>query len=123
MLGHSSIITTADTYISVLPETAHRAAQATADMVIKAASAVPIQARRDDCDSHPGRRHHLRLLPDVSSRSSMGCHATVPNRNARARRQQAGRPRVTPARDLSPPPTLLLALLLGPVEAWRWHRA
>jgi len=37
MLGHSSIVTTADTYISVLPETAHRAAQATADMVIKAA--------------------------------------------------------------------------------------
>jgi site-specific recombinase XerD len=33
MLGHSSIITSADTYISVLPETAHRAAQATADAV------------------------------------------------------------------------------------------
>jgi integrase len=33
MLGHSSIVTTADTYTSVLPETA----QATADMVIKAA--------------------------------------------------------------------------------------
>jgi integrase len=41
MLGHSSIVTTADTYPSVLPETAHRAAQATADMVIKAASAAP----------------------------------------------------------------------------------
>jgi hypothetical protein len=41
MLGHSSIVTTADTYTSVLPETAHRAAQATADMVIKAASAAP----------------------------------------------------------------------------------
>ena len=37
MLGHSSIVTTADTYTSVLPETAHRAAQATADMVMKAA--------------------------------------------------------------------------------------
>ena len=36
-LGHSSIVTTADTYTSVLRETAHRAAQATADMVIKAA--------------------------------------------------------------------------------------
>ncbi len=41
MLGHSSIVTTADTYISVLPETAHRAAQATADMVIKAARSAP----------------------------------------------------------------------------------
>ena len=28
MLGHSSIVTTADTHTSVLPETAHRAAQA-----------------------------------------------------------------------------------------------
>jgi hypothetical protein len=41
MLGHSSIVTTADTYTSVLPEAAHRAAQATADMVIKAARKVP----------------------------------------------------------------------------------
>jgi integrase len=41
MLGHSSIVTTADTYTSVLPETAHRAAQATADMVMKAARNVP----------------------------------------------------------------------------------
>jgi integrase len=41
MLGHSSIVTMADTYTSVLPETAHRAAQATADMVIKAARSAP----------------------------------------------------------------------------------
>ena len=41
MLGHSSIVTTADTYTSVLPEAAHRAAQATTDMIIKAASAPP----------------------------------------------------------------------------------
>ena len=41
MLGHSSIVTTADTYTSVLPETAHRAAQATADMVMKSARTVP----------------------------------------------------------------------------------
>jgi|SRR5450755_1866672 hypothetical protein len=41
MLGHSSIVTTADTYTSVLPETAHRAAQATADMIMKAAKTIP----------------------------------------------------------------------------------
>jgi integrase len=41
MLGHSSIVTTADTYTSVLPETAHRAAQATAVTVMKAARTVP----------------------------------------------------------------------------------
>ncbi|HEY4463957.1 MAG TPA: hypothetical protein VGN41_14935, partial [Streptosporangiaceae bacterium] len=45
MLGHSSIVTTADTYTSVLPETAHRAAQATADMVVKPARTV-LGARR-----------------------------------------------------------------------------
>jgi Phage integrase family len=41
ILGHSSIVTTADTYTSVLPEAAHRAAQATADMVIEAARSAP----------------------------------------------------------------------------------
>jgi integrase len=41
ILGHSSIVTTADTYTSVLPETAHRAAQATADTVMKAARTIP----------------------------------------------------------------------------------
>ncbi len=45
MLGHSSIVTTADTYTSVLPETAHRAAQATADMVIKATRSAPGSCR------------------------------------------------------------------------------
>jgi integrase len=42
MLGHSSIVTTADTYTSVLPEAADRAAQATADMIIEAARSVPV---------------------------------------------------------------------------------
>jgi integrase len=37
MLGHSSIVTTADTYTSVLPDLAHHAAQATADMILQAA--------------------------------------------------------------------------------------
>jgi integrase len=46
MLGHSSVVTTAETYTSVLPETAHRAAQATADMVMKSARTVP-GTRRD----------------------------------------------------------------------------
>jgi len=41
MLGHSSIVTTAITYTRVLPEAAHRAAQATADMFIKADRSVP----------------------------------------------------------------------------------
>ena len=42
MLGHSSIIiTTADSCTSVLPDIAHHAAQATADMITRAAFAAP----------------------------------------------------------------------------------
>jgi integrase len=44
MLGHSSIVATADTYTSVLPETAHRIAQATADMITEAAPSTAASA-------------------------------------------------------------------------------
>ncbi|MFC5109054.1 tyrosine-type recombinase/integrase [Kibdelosporangium philippinense] len=37
MLGHASIVLTADTYTSVLPCLAHKAAEATADLVLRAA--------------------------------------------------------------------------------------
>jgi integrase len=70
MLGHSSIVTTADTYTSVLPETAHRAAQATADMIIQAARTAPDPGAALPRDPHPGRRHHGQVLPDLSFRSS-----------------------------------------------------
>ncbi|MFI7129531.1 site-specific integrase [Nonomuraea sp. NPDC050153] len=38
MLGHASIALTTDTYVSVLPEVAHKAAQETAGLVLRAAS-------------------------------------------------------------------------------------
>ncbi|GAA1646495.1 tyrosine-type recombinase/integrase [Catellatospora bangladeshensis] len=41
MLGHASIVTTADTYTSVLPEVAHLAAQAVADLILSAARQIP----------------------------------------------------------------------------------
>ncbi|GGS76916.1 site-specific integrase [Nonomuraea spiralis] len=40
MLGHASIVLTADTYVSVLPEVAHEAARETAELVLNAASAL-----------------------------------------------------------------------------------
>ncbi|MFI9836284.1 tyrosine-type recombinase/integrase [Nonomuraea sp. NPDC051941] len=40
MLGHASIVLTADTYVSVLPEVAHEAARETARLVLNAASAL-----------------------------------------------------------------------------------
>nr|WP_279491297.1 tyrosine-type recombinase/integrase [Actinomadura sp. KC216] len=45
MLGHSSIVLTADTYTSVLPEVAHRAAEKTARHVQKAGRLVPGTSR------------------------------------------------------------------------------
>jgi hypothetical protein len=46
MLGHSSIVLTADTYTSVLPEVAHTAAEKTAAHPFQAAGVVPGTTRR-----------------------------------------------------------------------------
>ncbi|MFI0351059.1 tyrosine-type recombinase/integrase [Actinomadura sp. 9N407] len=46
MLGHSSVVLTADTYTSVLPEVAHRAAKKTAAHVMKKHRLVPGSKRR-----------------------------------------------------------------------------
>jgi hypothetical protein len=46
MLGHSSIVLTADTYTSVLPEVAHRAAEKTAAHVMRERRLVPGSQRR-----------------------------------------------------------------------------
>jgi hypothetical protein len=64
---------TADTDTSVLPEAAHRAAQATAEMIIEAARSVPgSRLFRMPRDPHPGRRRCFWLLPDVSFRTGHG---------------------------------------------------
>ncbi|WP_344591420.1 site-specific integrase [Actinomadura vinacea] len=57
MLGHSSIVLTADTYTSVLPEVAHRAAEQTAAHLLRAAGVVPGTARRRG--RAPARRRRL----------------------------------------------------------------
>jgi hypothetical protein len=41
MLGHSSIVLTADTYTSVLPEVARKAAEDVANLIIAAGCLVP----------------------------------------------------------------------------------
>ncbi|MFI5592497.1 tyrosine-type recombinase/integrase [Amycolatopsis sp. NPDC051758] len=55
MLGHSSIVLTADTYTSVLPCLAHQAAEATANLVMKAARRTAKKVRRD---SRKAARHY-----------------------------------------------------------------
>jgi integrase len=52
MLGHSSIVTTADTYTSVLPEVAHDAAQASADLIMRVARSVPRSRRPEPRLTH-----------------------------------------------------------------------
>jgi integrase len=54
MLGHGSIVVTADTYTSVLPEVAHRAAEKTAAHVLRHAGMVPGTTRR--CRTAPASR-------------------------------------------------------------------
>jgi hypothetical protein len=56
MLGHSSIVVTADTYISVLPDVARTAAEKIASLIIRAGCLVPGTRRR----RRQGRRHRRR---------------------------------------------------------------
>src|SRR6266851_5783453 len=71
MLGHSSIVLTADTYTSVLPDVARTAAEKIASLIIKAGCLVPGTRRRR-------RRQGLRVQ--------------------RRRRKRDGRGRPSPAR-------------------------
>jgi hypothetical protein len=61
MLGHSSIVLTADTYKSVLPDAAHAAAEKVAALIIKAGCLVPGTRRR--------RRRQASELPGAQPRT------------------------------------------------------
>jgi len=63
MLGHSSIVLTADTYTSVLPDVAHRAAE-------KVASRSPAQGAAG------GARHDERRGPGAGRPNA--CHEVIP---------------------------------------------
>ena len=56
MLGHSSIVLTADTYTSVLPEVAHKAAEDVATLIIQAGCLVPgtTRPRQPEPPGHGG---------------------------------------------------------------------
>jgi integrase len=61
MLGHSSIVLTADTYTSVLPDLAHHAAEATARLILTSASTTSRTIRNGHNSSH--QRQTKRPLP------------------------------------------------------------
>ncbi|MEV7228565.1 site-specific integrase [Polymorphospora sp. NPDC051019] len=56
LLGHSSIVVTADTYTSVLPLTQRRSADATAHLVLTAAHRTRAKIRKQARDNRPKRR-------------------------------------------------------------------
>jgi len=83
MLGHSSIVLTADTYTSVLPDAAHSAAEKVADLIIKAGCLVPGTRRR--------RRRQARRKPRAGTRAGRG--QPGPTKRSRAHpARQIGRP-------------------------------
>ncbi|MFC5744756.1 tyrosine-type recombinase/integrase [Actinomadura rugatobispora] len=90
MLGHSSIVLTADTYASVLPEVAHRAAEQTAAHLLRAAGVVPGTTRRRG--RAPARRRR-----SARRRTRAG----LVRRKVTARSPEPSRPR-TRARPPSP---------------------
>jgi integrase len=84
MLGHSSIVLTADTYTSVLPEVAHSAAEKVASLIIKAGCLVP------------GTTRVRRRQTGRPKRRSRKCHGrtqrTTPARSRAHPGRQIGRP-------------------------------
>jgi integrase len=83
MLGHSSIVLTADTYTSVLPAVAHTAAEKVATLIIQAGCLVPGTQRHR-------RRQGIRGRPRVRAGGGQG--GTVRRSRAHPARQ-LGRPR------------------------------
>ncbi|OLT12708.1 hypothetical protein BJF79_21650 [Actinomadura sp. CNU-125] len=67
MLGHSSIVLTADTYTSVLPEVAHRAAEKTAKHVMKASRLIPGTNRVRRRDTGRRKRSKIDTAPTRAS--------------------------------------------------------
>jgi integrase len=86
MLGHSSIVLTADTYTSVLPDVAHAAAEKIAALIIKAGCLVPgTRRRRRRQAGRPQRRRHRGPPPVRRSRATPGRQIGRPRGRSRAR--------------------------------------
>jgi len=105
MLGHSSIVLTADTYTSVLPEVARKAAEDMAALIIAAGCLVPGTTRPRQPEppdrgggrgsgsrAHPGRqvRRPRRADPDINQARLSGT-VSARRRNAHMLVQSAGR--------------------------------
>jgi hypothetical protein len=78
LLGHSSIVLTADTYITVLPELARQAAEGVAALVLASAG------------RPPGQRPHARLVPPGRTVATSP-PAKITSRTRKARSGRVGR--------------------------------
>jgi Phage integrase family len=84
-LGHSSIVLTADTYISVLPEVARTAAEKVAALILRAGCVVPgAKHRRQPHRRRVKGRRHNRPRPGQRSRAHPGRQIGRPSRRSRA---------------------------------------
>jgi Phage integrase family len=81
-LGHSSIVLTADTYTSVLPEVARIAAEKVAALILQAGCLVPGTERRRQTTHR--RRKRGRPRPTARSRAHAGRQIGRPRRRTRA---------------------------------------
>ena len=97
MLGHSSIVLTADTYTSVLPEVAHKAAEDVATLIIQAGCLVPGTTRPRQPEppghggggqgsgsrAHPGRQVSRPARADLAiNRNRLSGNVPAQRRNA-----------------------------------------
>lgn len=79
MLGHSSIVLTADTYTSVLPEVAHRTAEKTAVHILKAGRLVPGTTRtRRRASSRKKRRRGSSAARNAAEHQTPGRRQAMP---------------------------------------------
>jgi hypothetical protein len=82
MLGHSSIVLTADTYTSVLPDVAHAAAEKVASLVLAAGYLIPGTRRRRQRLTR--RRKRRRPIRQYASQSHPGRQIGRPRPGSRA---------------------------------------
>jgi hypothetical protein len=96
MLGHSSIVLTADTYTSVLPEVARNAAEDIASLIIAAGCLVPgTKERRRPSWRKLRRRAHILITAGLS-------HAHPARQIAAPHRQPSARPAVRRTQEILP---------------------
>jgi hypothetical protein len=85
MLGHASIVLTADTYISVVPEVARDAAEKIAALILEAGCLVPGTRKRRRRDTGKAKnRRNIRRPPGRRSRAHPARQLGRPRRRDRA---------------------------------------